>query len=139
MSARSVKFILLSIFVRLGIGGTCQGTSRGSQGSNSTQSTNSTTTFPQAQMATMPCSQARMPYALDSSALGLVSSGFLSPASRLNAGWRPRPWKLCECDMCLGAKTIEGRATAHEDERRPHYTASARTMEGCAAPCARER
>ena len=72
-------------------------------------------------MATMPCSQARMPYALDPSALGLVSSGFLSPASRLNAGgalghgncasaicvYVRRRWKAA----LLRARTREGRTT----------------------------
>ena len=32
------------------------------------------------------CGKAHMAYTLDPSALGLVSSGFLSPASRANAG-----------------------------------------------------
>jgi hypothetical protein len=101
--------------------------------------TNSMITFPQAQMVTMPCSQAHMPYVLDPSALGLISSSFLSPTSRLNASGtlsdRNYASAICVCVWRQWKAVLhcvwgwEKAALHHEceDDGRLYYTMHVRT------------
>jgi hypothetical protein len=164
VSSHSARFILLLFLILFraswGSEELARGTSQGSQ--SSTQSftwppkcsatpclapaclaygatmTNSMMTFPQAQMVTMPCSQARMPYVLDPSALGLVSGGFLSSASRLNASGALGHGN-CASVICVCTKTMEGCTTLHTRTREGHATLCARTREGHTTLHARTR